>query len=189
MKCLSTKKFFWENIRLPSLKYFCHVIPVHYNCYVSFRHTTHSSKVKDADNSPKCSTTVICLSVDPNSANAMYLFCWPIWISCIDDTVNRHVFKVAWRFLRLVLMLKVVNFYLVSILKCSVVCTVTALYGPLPSNETCALFSSQQWACRTKSIRSIRLAICFTPYICVCCRLNDTRYFSRHITYDLKPNK
>jgi hypothetical protein len=77
----------------------------------------------------------------------------------MDDTVNRHVFKVAWHFLRLVLTLNVVNFYLVYILKCSVVRTVTALYGPMPGNETCALFSSQQRACGTKSIRRIRLAI------------------------------
>ena len=123
------------------------MIPVHYNCYVSFRHTTHSSKVKDADNSQKCSTPAICLSDDPNNADAMYLFCWPILTSCMDDTANRHVFKVEWRFLRLVLTLNVVNFYLVSILKFSVVRTVTALYGPMPSKETCALFSSQQPAC------------------------------------------
>jgi len=189
MKCLSTKQFFWEHIRLPSLKYFCHMIPVHYNCYVSFRHTTHTSEVKDADNSPKCSTAAICLSVDPNNANATYLFWWPIWTSWMEDTANWRVFKVAWRFLRLVLTLNVVNFYLVSILKCSVVRTVTTLYGPMPSNETYTLFSSQQRACRTKSIRRIRLAICFTTYIYVCCRMNDTRYFSRHISYDLKPYK
>jgi len=77
----------------------------------------------------------------------------------MDDTAKRSVSKVAWRLLRLVLMLKVTNFYLVSILKCSVVRTVAALDGPVLSNELCALFSSQQRACGTKSIHRIRLAI------------------------------
>jgi hypothetical protein len=77
----------------------------------------------------------------------------------MDDTANRHVFKVAWRILRLVLTLSVVNFYLVSILKCPVVRIVAALYGLMPSNETCALFSSRQRACGTKSIRHIHLCV------------------------------
>ena len=80
----------------------------------------------------------------------------------MDDTANRHVFKVAWLYLRLVLTLNVVNFYLVSILKCSVVRTVVALYGPMPSNETCALFSSQQRTCGSKSIRRILLVVLFS---------------------------